>query len=99
MIVNITIDGEPYSLHGCGNGPISALVHALRESDEVINFKLDDFSEKTLGHDADAAAIAFIGVRLDDNTMVYGAGRDSNIDRAAAYALFSALNRAVKTGN
>ncbi len=99
MIVNITIDDEPYSLHGCGNGPISALVHALRESDEVINFKLDDFSEKTLGHDADAAAIAFIGVRLDDGSMVYGAGRDSNIDRAAAYALFSALNRADKSRN
>ena len=99
MIVNITIDDEPYCLHGCGNGPISALVHALRESEEVINFKLDDFSEKTLGHDADAAAIAFIGVRLDDGSMVYGAGRDSNIDRAAAYALFSALNRADRKGN
>jgi 2-isopropylmalate synthase len=66
----------------------------LKECDEVVNFKLDDFSEKTLGHDADATAIAFIGLRLDNGAMVYGAGCHSNIDRAAINALFSALNRA-----
>ncbi len=94
MLVDIEIDGKPLHLHGCGNGPISAVVHALKECDEVVNFKLDDFSEKTLGHDADATAIAFIGLRLEDGAMVYGAGCHSNIDRAAINALFSALNRA-----
>jgi 2-isopropylmalate synthase len=94
MMINLEIDGKSYSLHGCGNGPISAVVHALRECDQVINFTLEDFYEKTLGHDADATAIAFIGVRREDGSMVYGAGRHSNIDRAAIKALFCALNRA-----
>jgi hypothetical protein len=56
---------------------------------------LDDFAEQTLGHDADAHAIAFIGiVRKKDGIRFYGAGRHSNIDQAAVRALFAAMNRA-----
>jgi len=53
-----------------------------------------------MGKDADAKAIAFVGIRPKDaKFLVYGAGEHSNIDRAAIAALFSALNRfAAKKG-
>ncbi len=78
-----------------GNGPISAVVHALKEQAHVIDFTLEDFTEQSLGHSADATAMAFVGiVRKSDKKFFYGVGEHSNIDRAAMQALFSALNRA-----
>ncbi len=92
--INVKIDGKPVSLEAYGNGPISAVVHALRHCPEIADFKLEDFSERTMGHDADAKAIAFVGIRhKDSERLIYGAGEHSNIDRAAIAALFSALNR------
>lgn len=87
-------DCEPVELEGRGNGPISACVDALRNSSRW-DFILEDFSERTLGSNADAEALAFVGIRRkSDNTIFYGAGRHSNIDQAAILALFSALNKA-----
>ena len=92
--ITITIDGKPFELTGHGNGPLSAMTHALQNCSEIPGFKLEDFSERTMGHDADAKAIAFVGVRHKaSNSLTYGAGEHSNIDKAAISALFSALNR------
>ena len=94
------IDGERHELTGQGNGPLSAVVHSLKESGLMPFFKLEDFSERSLGKDADARAMAFVGLRCgkDQGVLVYGAGEHSNIDRAAIAALISALNRAVAAG-
>ncbi|MCF6175169.1 MAG: 2-isopropylmalate synthase [Victivallaceae bacterium] len=95
MKVIIRISGKKIVLEGEGNGPISAVVHALKSCDKVTDFVLDDFSERSLGRSADAVAIAFVGIRLDEQSnLIYGAGENSNIDRAAINALFCALNRA-----
>jgi 2-isopropylmalate synthase len=91
---NVAIDGKNISLEAYGNGPLSALTHALQHCDELPDFKLEDFSERTMGTDADAKAIAFVGIRPKGSKfLVYGAGINSNIDKAATAALFSALNR------
>ncbi len=96
--VNFTwfIGDKKYELTGQGNGPLSAVVHALKSSGLLSFFKLEDFSEQTLGKDADAHAIAFVGLRCsaESSELVYGAGEHSNIDRAAIAALISALNLA-----
>jgi len=92
--IDITIDGQPETLEAYGNGPISAVTHALRHCSKIPDFKLEDFSERTMGNDADAKAIAFVGIRPKGSKhLIYGAGEHSNIDRAAIAALFSALNR------
>ncbi len=94
--LSMTIDGNEINLSGQGNGPISAATHALQSSDKVIDFILEDFSEQTLGKDANAKALAYVGIRRkSDNKLIYGAGTHSNIDRAAIKAIFSALNRAL----
>ncbi len=95
--VEIVLDtgGERETLSGEGNGPISAMVHALRDSERVVEFTLDDFFEQTLGHTADAKAAAFVSVkRSGDGKVFYGAGTHVNIDKAAANAVMAALNRA-----
>jgi len=98
--IDISIDGQTRTLKAYGNGPVSAVTHALQHCDAIPDFKLEDFSERTMGKDADAKAIAFVGIRPKGaKFLVYGAGEHSNIDRAAIAALFSALNRfAAKKG-
>ena len=88
-------DGASRQLSGIGNGPVSAVVNALKTDAKLPEFTLEDFSERSMGSDADAKAIAFVGIRIaDSGRMVYGVGVHSNIDRAAIAALISALNRA-----
>jgi len=90
--------GTENEIVGHGNGPISAAVHGVKSVDGGLAFELEDFSEQTLGRDAEAHAMAYIGiVRQSDGRIFYGAGRHSNIDQAAVRALFAALNRAAKT--
>ena len=61
---------------------------------EMMDFELADFTEKTMGKDADAHALAFVGIRTGNETkLTYGAGEHTNIDRAAIAALITALNR------
>lgn len=94
MNVTMAICDKEIVLEGEGNGPISAVVKALKSCDQVIDFVLEHFSERTLGNNADATAIAFVGIKLNENSsLIYGAGEDSNIDRAAINALFCAINR------
>lgn len=88
-------NGHKVELSDQGNGPIAAVVHALRQSPLVPDFELRDFSERTMGDSASAKAIAFVGVSFGGSkNLVYGVGIHSNIDRAALAALFTALNRA-----
>ncbi len=100
--VNFTwfVNGQPHELTGQGNGPLSAVVHSLKNSGLMPFFKLEDFSERSLGTDADARAMAFVGLRTspESSQLVYGAGEHANIDRAAIAALVCALNRAVELG-
>ena len=87
-------NGVERMLKGVGNGPISAVVNALKTDEKLFDFSLEDFSERSMGSDADAKAIAFVGIRIaDSGKMIYGVGVHSNIDRAAIAALISALNR------
>ena len=87
--------GQEMEIEGIGNGPLSATVHAIRDNAKLFDFILEDFSERTMGSNADAEAMAFVGVRrMSDNALIYGAGRHHNIDQAAVLALFSALNLA-----
>ncbi|MDD4817378.1 MAG: 2-isopropylmalate synthase [Victivallaceae bacterium] len=95
--VSFTLDysGHRENLKSRGNGPIAAVVNALRDCVLVPDFELRDFSERTLGTSANAMAMAFVGVSFKGHSdLVYGCGVHSNIDRAALAALFSALNRA-----
>jgi len=91
----VEINGTTEELIGNGNGPISAVVHALQRSHKITDFHLENFEEQSLGSSEDSVAMAYISIkRKEDGVLFYGAGQHSNIDWAAMYALIAALNKA-----
>lgn len=81
-------------LNGKGNGPIDACKNSLIEAG-LADFQLTHYSEHSLSEGSDAQAVAYIQIKSGDKS-VYGAGIDSNINKASIRALFSAVNRLQK---
>ncbi len=94
--LDIDIEGKNLRLKASGNGPISALVSALRMVPELPDFVLDDYYEDSTGHSADAQAVCFVKI-ICGSDIVIGAGVDPNVNQAAVDAVFSAINRIVTT--
>ncbi len=94
MNLDISLHDRQISTYGEGNGPISAVVHALSKT-KVLDFVFDDYSEQSIGHGEDATALSYVSiVRKSDNKLFFGASKGTNIDHSAIGALFSAINKA-----
>ncbi len=85
-------NGKPLDISGEGNGPLAALVHGFGQAG-VPRFEITNYSEHALGAGEEAAAIAYIQVRLANEKTRWGAGVDTNIELASVRAVLSALNR------
>ena len=85
-------DGKALTLTGEGNGPISALVHAL-ESKGWANFSLKDYRSHALTAGSESSAAAYVSLQSKDGRTVWGCGVDANIELAGLKALVSAANR------
>jgi 2-isopropylmalate synthase len=83
--------GLPQTISGQGNGPISALVHALRR-DLGIEVDVLDYAEHALGAGEEATAVAYVEVRSHGEVR-WGVGMDPNITTASMRAVLSALER------
>jgi 2-isopropylmalate synthase len=92
----IAVEGAVQELHGQGNGPIDALVDALRPV--ISPFTLLFFAEHSLQRGASAQAVAYIQIETPQGQSFFGAGIDTNIEWASLKAVLSALNRAVRAG-
>ena len=85
-------DGETVTITGEGNGPISALVHAL-ETRGWANFSLKDYRSHALTAGSESVAAAYVSLQARDGRTVWGCGVDANIELAGLKALVSAANR------
>ena len=85
-------NGKTLELKGEGNGPLAALVHSFGKAG-VSRFEIANYSEHALGSGEEAAAIAYIQIRLASGKTRWGAGVDTNIELASVRAVLSALNR------
>jgi 2-isopropylmalate synthase len=93
--VHIKVDGQEHRVTADGNGPISAFVNAMRKLGSP-RFEVDDYHEQAVGKGADAAAVAYVPLKLPGNGIVFGVGKDTNIGQAAARAIVAGLNRVVR---
>jgi 2-isopropylmalate synthase len=91
--VNVYVDGEIQSLHGEGNGPLSAFIAAINELPHDFDIRLLDYAEHTLAASGDSLAAAYVELVVRGTTY-WGVGIDANIVTASLKAVVSAVNRA-----
>ena len=88
--VDVSYEGEARRKHGTGKGPLEALVAALPQNIEIM-----DYHEHAISAGTNAQAVAYIEVRLNGGRPLHGIGIDENLTTATFRALFSAVNRAL----
>jgi 2-isopropylmalate synthase len=86
--------GASQVIHGVGNGPIDAFVHALG-----LRLTVMDYHEHAIGTGANASAVCYVELRLDDGPSLFGIGIDSDIVAASFKAVLSAVNRQLSAIN
>jgi len=84
--------GQKQAIVGQGNGPISALVHALAAKGWA-KFTLRDYRSHALTAGEESAAAAYVSLQSEDGRTIWGCGVDANIELAGLKALVSAVNR------
>jgi 2-isopropylmalate synthase len=82
--------GEPRTVHGRGNGPIAAFVHALSELD--LDVRVLDYAEHATGAGEEAQAASYLEVAVDGRVL-WGCGLHPSIVTASLRAIVSAVNR------
>lgn len=94
VTAQLLVGGKPRTVMGEGNGPIDALVGALR-TDFGIDFEVKDYNQHALSAGRDASAVAYIEAEAPDGSTWWGVGIDSSILEASLHAVVSAANRAI----
>ncbi|OAP34941.1 2-isopropylmalate synthase [Sinorhizobium americanum] len=95
VAAEITDRGETKRIEGKGTGPIDGFINALSIY-LGIEFSVADYSEHSLQHGSNAAAIAYVEVEHPGGTL-FGAGINTNIVAASLEAIVSAANRVLET--
>jgi len=90
LTVEILVDGEPRSIEGAGNGPISAFCDALGSLG--IDVRVLDYAEHALSAGSDAQAAAYVECEVGGH-IGWGVGIDTNTVTASLRAVLSAVNR------
>ncbi|WP_051558983.1 2-isopropylmalate synthase [Allorhizobium undicola] len=94
IAAEITDKGEIKRIEGKGTGPIDGFVDALSA---YLGFEISvrDYSEHSLQHGSNAAAIAYVQLDHPGGTL-FGAGINKNIVTASLEAIVSAANRVLE---
>ena len=86
------------SLAGQGVGPIDAFVNH-HNATSATQVRVLDYHEHALGAGANAQAVAYLELRINEQHTVFGVGMDTNIVSASLKAILSGLQRNQKREN
>ena len=87
--------GRERLIAGQGNGPIDAFTDALNRHCGL-DLRVVDYHEHAVAAGANANAVCYVEIRLDDRITRFGVGMDGNIVTASLNAVISAVNRALR---
>ena len=97
LVATLSDGGRKREVHGFGNGPIAAFVHAL-QSECDIDVHVTHYSEHAMGEGEDATAVAYVELMMPDGRARFGVARHPSIVTASLLAVVCAVNRALKAG-
>ena len=91
LTAELHVNGEPVQIFGEGNGPISALVEALK-THTWIPLHVLDYHEHAISSGEDASAAAYVEADIDGEP-IWGVGIHPSIVTASLRAIVNAVNR------
>ena len=92
LTMEVSYQHQPLHLQGAGNGPIDALVAALRHGG--FDIEIVDYEERALNSGSGAEAIALVAVTGHSQSQrYYGMGTHRNITTASILAVLNGVNR------
>jgi 2-isopropylmalate synthase len=95
--VALTAQWNGQQIQGHGAGPIEAFVNALNAV-SVNTVRVLDYHEHAMGAGANAQAVAYLELRINEQHTVFGVGMDANIVSASLKAIVSGMQRAQSRG-
>ena len=84
--------GQPVKVQGSGTGPIDAFINGFNATTGR-SVKVLDYHEHAVGEGANAQAVAYLELRIDDQQTLFGVGMDANIVTASLRAIISGIER------
>ncbi len=95
--VTLTAQWEGRQIEGQGAGPIEAFVNGLNAISNT-TVRVLDYHEHAMGAGANAQAVAYLELRINEQHTVFGVGMDANIVSASLKAIVSGMHRAQTRG-
>ena len=93
--LTIERDGIKKVYHGQGNGRLDAVSNALMRHFKI-SFNINSYEEHALNRGSNSKACSYVSIQMDgQDKEFWGAGIDDDIIVSSAYALISAVNRAI----
>ena len=92
LSAQILVNGEHRTISGEGNGPIDAMMSALR-NEIGVEFSIRDYSEHALTSGSEASAVAYVEAESESGETWWGVGINPSILDASLEAVVSAANR------
>ena len=85
--------GDTVMIEGQGTGPIEAFVNGFNKATGR-TVRVLGYHEHAVGTGANAQAVAYLELRIDDVETLFGVGRDADILTASLKAILSGVERA-----
>lgn len=92
----VIVAGQRHAVDATGTGPIDAFVEGLNVATGHV-VRVLDYHEHAIGSGADAQAVAYLELRINEQTL-FGVGMDSSIVSASLKAIMSGLQRSTAAG-
>lgn len=88
---HVMVSGQRHEVDATGTGPIDAFVQGLNAATGQV-IRVLDYHEHAIGSGAGAQAVAYLELRINDQTL-FGVGIDGSIVSASLKAIMSGLHR------
>lgn len=95
LSADLVYGGKAVRVQGRGTGPIDAFVDGLQQATGR-SMRVMDYHEHAIGAGANAKAVAYLELRVDDGRTLFGVGIDANIVSASLKAIVSGLQRGTR---
>ena len=92
--IGLTKDAKEITLKGSGNGPIDAMIDAIKR-DLDLDLKISDYHQHAISSGSDAKAVAYSEIIMGEES-VWGVGIHQNTVIAGLKSIISGLNRLSK---